>query len=761
MSAVDKGLGLVKPLIGGAQKASKPTQSILGVPAQPAATDLMGLFKPETAPVRGQTSKELLRQQRAVLTEQQKDILNDLREKYPAFSNAVKFMTPQEVSKIIKSESGVKEFSQLLDVLPRAKQLAAVAKAGSAKKGWYRASTQALMDVFGDDAPRFAALLAALSPQTSVEMNLINTLNTWKNWTAAGRPTGADDIRKIMGQSVAGTKGDDSVLEAWANNASRALSSNDLSKLTLSGPKVDSFYRNLADDVYRVTNDAWMASGLGVDQGLFSGSPTALQLSRGDPGLTPGYIATSARMREAGQMGNMFPSEAQETTWSYFMPLYEMQAETGMPAREILQRGLLDESRIRGTPDFSSLLRVPKYGDILESAGYGERLGGLKAYQWPQLSIDLSLPEQRELERVARRLEGLKEGRERESRAKIFQVPKGDPESGFLFATSEYIPGRGTGHLENLIDAPLGTRKNFTGRASNAFRDIQGRDILQTALGLDTIRARPMTGAFRPPGEIPFAGGRLGGESVSGRLPLEIQPGISSGAEVPITKDLDIPAREKMKATAAESLRGAMTAQHGSPWNLQIPFEEGESFVVPLAKKADEERMGMAAALQGPETYLADTGSGVVVGNFGDKFTGTQRQNISDMFGGATPIQTKSVGEYVDYSKEWKRPPGSGAVTTKMFGNLSGLSAAEREALSEAARQPAGDLYDLYQLTSRTKKAPVREDLMNLLTILRDKGLPGLAAALAAGEALPAQEPKKKTGGLAYLPYGAAARKAL
>ncbi|NBO56663.1 MAG: hypothetical protein EBU84_19190, partial [Actinobacteria bacterium] len=265
----------------------------------------------------------------------------------------------------------------------------------------------------------------------------------------------------------------------------------------------------------------------------------------------------------------------------------------------------------------------------------------------------------------------------------------------------------------------------------------------------------------RPSGEIPFAGGRLGGESVSGRLPLEIQPGFALGAEVPITKDLNIPLRESRKATAAESLRGAMTAQHGSPWNLQVPFEEGESFVVPLAKKADEERMGLAAALQGPETYLADTGSGVVVGNFGDKFSAKQAQDIAEMLGGEKPVASKNISDYVDYSSEWMRPPGSGAVTTKMLGNLSGLSAAEREALSNAARQPAGDLYDLYQLTSKTRQAPVREDLMNLLKVLRDKGLPGLAAALAAGEALPAQEPKKKSGGLAYLPYGAAVRKSL
>ena len=234
-----------------------------------------------------------------------------------------------------------------------------MAKLGDPKRGWYRASTQAIMDVFGPDAPRFASLLAAMSPQTSVESNLINTLNTWKNWTAAGRPTDAKAIRQIMGSSVQGTKGEESVLEAWAANASRVLSADDPLKVTLSGPKVDSFYRNLADDVYRVTNDAWMAGGLGVGQELFSGSPTAVQLMRGDPGLTPGYIGTSARVREAGQMANMLPSEAQETTWSVYMPLYEKQAQTGLGARDIIQRGLLTPDVIRGTPDFATLLKNP------------------------------------------------------------------------------------------------------------------------------------------------------------------------------------------------------------------------------------------------------------------------------------------------------------------------------------------------------------------------------------------------------------------
>lgn len=712
---------------------------------------LKGALRPSEEPVRGQTSRELLRAQRQQLTDEQKDALEALKQQYPNFRDSVKFMTPQEVGKIITNPEGVRELDRLLDILPKAQELSSVAKAGEAKQGWYRASTQALIDVFGvDDAPRFAALLAAGSPQTSVEMNLLNTLNIWKNWTAAGRPTNERDILRVMGQSVAGTKGEGSILDAWKNNSISALTAPDPTKITLSGPKVDSFYRNLADDVYRVTNDAWMASGLGVDQGLFSGSPTALQIARGDPGLTPGYIGTSARMREAGQRVGMLPSEAQETTWSLFMPLYEMQAQTGLPAREILQRGLLTPQQVRGTPDFSTLLRDPKYGGILEQAGYGEQLSGLKPYQWGEARMDLTLPQQRDLERVAERLEGLREARGRESRARVFAMPDERPQSGFAYATPEYIPGAGIGHLEDLVTAPLGTRKHFSSRAAGAFKDIQGRDVLQGALGLNPIETRSMTGAFRPSGEVPYAGGYLGGLSTTGRMPMEIQPGFASGVEVPITKDLNIPQRVQNQLTAAEAVRGAMTAQHGSPWNMQIPTERGKSLFVPLEKKADPERMGLSAALQGSDTAIADTGTGAAVLNFGARLSREEAKAIAQRLGGEESIPTKNISDYVDYSKEWLRPPGSGAVTRKMLENVERLPAGQQMALSEATRQPAEELYRLYQSAGNKPGRTTRSDLMRLLEILRDKGLPGAAAALAAGEALPAEE-SRKSGGLAAL----------
>jgi hypothetical protein len=720
-----------------------------------------GALRPDKSPKRGKTSEELTKAQNKQLSSEQKEVLEKYKQKYPDFASSVQFMTPQEVSKIIASNQGVQEVDRLLKILPQAKEISSITKAGQAKQGWYRASTQALIDVFGDDAPRFASLLAAMSPQTSVEMNLLNTLNTWKNWEAAGRPTQPAAIKAIMGQSVLGNKGEESVLQAWQNNATRALSSPDPTKVTLSGPKVDSFYRNLSDDVYRVTNDAWMANGLGVDQGLFSGSPTAKQLLGGDPGLTPGYISTNARMREAGQQSKMYPSEAQETAWSFFMPLYEMQAATGLGARDILQKGLLRPEHIRGTPDFSTLLNSPQYKDILESAGYGRELSALKPHEWPEPKFRLSTSEQEEVLRAAKRLEELKANRGRETGAKTISLPKSyneSPSTGYAFATPEYIPGVGTGHLEGLIDAPIGTRENFSNKAAMAFKNIQGRDLLQgSQQGLHPLQVRSGLGAFRPEGGIPF-GGNIRQAPTTNRFQMETQPMYPTGAEVPIVEtknipnvpDPDIPQYIKDQLTAVEALRGSMTAQRGSPWNLQIPYEHGESFYVPLKKKIGRDEMGASASLQEGDTAIADTGRGASVLNFGDRFTKKEKDLIAQRLGGTEHFPTKNISDYVDYSNEWLQPPGSGAVTRKMLSQTGKLKPEDLNALSNAAKDPAGLLHDLYEQSSRTRNEPTREDLMRLLKTIRDKGLPGVAAGLAAGEAFPAGQPKKK-GGLAVL----------
>jgi hypothetical protein len=290
-------------------------------------------------------------------------------------------LTPEELTTVTNRnvDSLMKAFKQM----PSADEMAAAAYSGRAKRGWYKQSAQALIDTFGnDDAPRFASLLAALSPQTSVESNAENALRTWLNWTKAGRPTEEKAIREILGKSVQGTKGEQSVLAAWRGNALRALQADDPTKVKLSGPKVNSFMLNLRNHLHEVTNDAWMARYARVSQDDFASA------YRKDPQLgkmgekSPGYMAMTAATRRAAKRlsdltGDTWtPAEIQETIWSWAKTLREKATskEHATTVSKLLKAGNITHEEIANTPDFALLFTKGIYRNILEQAGYGETL---------------------------------------------------------------------------------------------------------------------------------------------------------------------------------------------------------------------------------------------------------------------------------------------------------------------------------------------------------------------------------------------------
>lgn len=287
--------------------------------------------------------------------------------------------------------------------LPSVREMANVARAGGAKKGWYEDSYNAIQDIFKsaeypDDPERFTALLAALSPQTSVESNLRNALGTWKNWLAAGRPTDQNQILKIMGESVEGDKGVESVLGAWRNNSFRALTAPDAREMMgpvgLSGPKVQSFFRNLAGDFDEVTNDAWMAKLSSINQSVFGGVNRASFVDDiGNIGVKgPGYLAQNAKQRQAAESLGWTPAQVQETSWSFGKTLSDLAGQPnfvirsmegagiqvpemyrGLPvqtAESALRGGYLTDEAIGGTPAFNDLLLTPGYRELLTGAGY-------------------------------------------------------------------------------------------------------------------------------------------------------------------------------------------------------------------------------------------------------------------------------------------------------------------------------------------------------------------------------------------------------
>ena len=298
-------------------------------------------------------------------------------DKTPELEGLLPYVTEAEAARITPktADKAVAAFNAI-----NPNELRGASVEGAPKLGWYQSSSEAINSIFQGDAKRFSALLAALSPQTSVESNLINTVNTFANWEKAGRPQDPNVILEIMGQSVQGNKGVDSVLGAWRNNAIRALTAPanpETGLIELSGPKVFEFSQAIQGDLDRFTNDAWQANITGIPQSEFGSAG-------GDvlPGYSPGYIGASARGRQVAEdmslrLGvDIMPSEVQETGWSFGKALYEQATEMQktdptMTAKRILEEGLLDPQRIADVPDFASLFTMPEYGQPLREIGYG------------------------------------------------------------------------------------------------------------------------------------------------------------------------------------------------------------------------------------------------------------------------------------------------------------------------------------------------------------------------------------------------------
>lgn len=299
----------------------------------------------------------------------------------PGFDVIAPHLTPEEKQKLRRDTA--QRLVDLYESLPSDKDFAEAAVAGGAKKGWYERSTQAIRAVFGPvESLRFTALLAALSPQTSVESNLLNTVRMWRNWTEAGRPTSREEIVALLARSVRGTQGADSVLDSWINNTVRALTTEDPMRIVLSGPKVQSFTRNLWGHLQEVTNDAWMANFALIEQAVLGGD---INKAGTDPGKGPGYLAMSAKIRRVAklltkQTGEEWtPAHVQETVWSWAKTLYELAEAEDDTAVEVLRSGRLGDAAIAQTVDFAGLFtKDVDVRSILEAAGYGKVLDALE-----------------------------------------------------------------------------------------------------------------------------------------------------------------------------------------------------------------------------------------------------------------------------------------------------------------------------------------------------------------------------------------------
>lgn len=260
------------------------------------------------------------------------------------------------------NKKGVDEMLALLGQLPSAQETAVAALSGAAKRGWYVQATEALTAVFGPDTPRFAALLASTSPQVGVRENLRTALAVWNAWDADERPLNPDAIKRILrANAVSGP------IVTHTPNVVYALTTKD--DMLLSGPKVDSFLKNLLGDQNEVTNDTWQAVFNGINQKLFAGKTT--DVGGRDVGLkSPSYVAASERVRKAARLltdvtGELWtPAEVQETVWSWTKALTESRRRISSPQDLVNAIGSLSDAAINDVPDFFTLITEQINGEL-------------------------------------------------------------------------------------------------------------------------------------------------------------------------------------------------------------------------------------------------------------------------------------------------------------------------------------------------------------------------------------------------------------
>tara|TARA_B100000212_G_scaffold340223_1_gene320271 strand:- start:1364 stop:2674 length:1311 start_codon:yes stop_codon:yes gene_type:complete len=416
----------------------------------------------------------------------------------------------------------------------------------------------------------------------------------------------------------------------------------------------------------------------------------------------------------------------QETAWTAGMALLEGAKSRGIPVTEMVDK--LTRKDILATPDFATLFQMPEYRGVLSEAGYGDKVSKLKEFNFPP-DQPLTKAERNAALKAAQRLQELAQIRNADSTVKTLTMKDYEAVVNNIF---EAVPGRSTGVLGGMADAPENIRKNYSQQAFKAMTDPRGVDVLNKGLGLDTARTVRGTGMYVDDTNVPQFN------------PLANAPTIAN-----LTKSGTLGAKDSAKLDAAAGLRGGLLAQEGTPYTaLSAKIGEGE-IVVPRDKAATTASMQEVASLLPDNTVAVDTGKGVGLLDF-DSPTITPLDEATeesvvgllqaDQKQPRSPVTVEKVGgNYIDYTDEFKAGVGSQAVVRKMMNYLNKLSSKDFNKLdNKEVRLAAKDLLDLNKKTAAKNKFTLREDHQNLLRIVSEKGLKGLRAAVGTKELLPA-----------------------
>ena len=240
-------------------------------------------------------------------------------------------LTPQEAEGLLDArQSSVDQVRDLIGKMPSTEGLIALAKVGEKHKGWYQEAAKDLKGAFGEEAPRFIALLAATSANKGIKDNFRIAAYIWKQYKQLQKATGGkvtDQNLKEMMEKISA--------DAWTHpklhwlkystgegnadtiNAVRALdpqqdAGNAFTKI-LGGAtthKIDNFRKNILGNLMAVTNDVWVAKTMGIQNKGPIGKEKGFEAPSGHA-----YTAYSVKIRDVAKKLGWTPAEVQAAMW--------------------------------------------------------------------------------------------------------------------------------------------------------------------------------------------------------------------------------------------------------------------------------------------------------------------------------------------------------------------------------------------------------------------------------------------------------------
>lgn len=646
---------------------------------------------------------------------------------------AAKFLTPAELDSQLagNAKENMRAFSRARAEMPSVDELSSAVVGGREKRGWYQKSRAALQDTFDDDADLFAGVLASTSPQNSVEMNLQNALGIYRNWIAAGRPTTREAIVEVMGRSVKGNKGADSVLDAWINNTVEVLQGGNV----ISGPKVDSFWTNLRSrsrqtsmgDVapeQAVTLDAWMANLFGIDQAAFAGR--GANFAKANPGYSPQYLAGSSLVRETAKKLGVAPAEVQETAWSFGKALFEKAESLGLSAREVVERGLLTPADISGTVDFSRLLQQPDYAGLL-SPKHAKRAKTMRQIDVPGLEKP-NPAQQRWMLKAADRLDGIRAKRGVDSRFRMAENAEGrvvaalpmeaatPPSNRSRVGPSGFDASRTQGQQDRLSSSLLNSGEDLAARDVVASAVFPG-NVGSTRRGVGSYMGQHNTLRTTPVDVGLDASGRVQASDERG---LRAVSGIKSallGQDAVVVSALDF--KSKLPKDAVRITTPNTIPRDGLD-QIEKSLPKGEWALQHRGDSLDVLKLNGAMTDEEAEAV-----QNVVRQHVPMKATTAKRSQSMDKM-----IPARAGSNVVSPDSMYREVPwgevGSKDVTRWMMADYDALPVAARRRLDGApVRQHAADLLEKYSADQAT-----RPDHLNMLRVIATQGLSALRRSM-------------------------------